>query len=423
MISAPPAWRLCLPLVVALALVTTRSPLLMAQSVGPSGPVGNICGACGMQYFSGSHSCPYVPPHPVLPSPQVRPGDDSRRISVADPRRNPPVDPPSSQQRAQELSRRINDDGLAHMRREDYAGAMNCFSQALKQWAGNTEAHGNLMAAQKQLHEQLARAQAQREKEEKWRREVEEAGQSAIKGAAQQFGQDVARRKADEVSRKIQQTKARIDGILGRLSAEFEKAGGGGSGPSPSAPRIDFSSTTEVIAPPHLDPMVVDARHYTGSARVNPRTHVLLDAIQAGRGVWPITVGRLKGMTVANPSDTAARDAFHFVIGFTSGLNVCQPRFPADQQIYPLPDDSGPQIKREAEVHVSVALKALGEKDVVAAHRAFQSAHRADPKHEGVRDLMNWSEGMAGAKMVAQPDDASQGELAASLVEASQRTP
>lgn len=421
--------RILLGLIFACFVLCTAN---LAYGQFPAGSIGGQCSLCGRFVWGSydSHDCPNA---------QSESQSEQENYSApaqgdySQPSRRPVVriEPTSQFERQKELSRQSNNQGVDYLNRGDTAAAIRFFQQALEHWSDNSEAIANLQTANERLANQLRRALEQQAQEAAWARQIEEHNRQVMAAVTQQFRQAEDKRKREESNRKVQATKNRIDGILQGLSADFDNRSGAATG-APD-PDLDFKPVIEQDSAPHSDPMVVDARHATGpkplpaashpnasrntkKASRNPRTTVLLDALEAGLGDWEVSVAHLKNIIQKNPADTAARDAYHFTIGFSSGLNEREQRFPADRNIYSIPDDPMLGPNGAARAAVDDAVHAAQRKDFEAAYRAFKIAHQADPKNGAIRDEMNLCEGLAAAQVV-EPAPLSRDELVTLLIE------
>lgn len=390
----------------------------------PGGPIGGPCTRCG-RFVWGSydaHDCPAARNDSQSGSGAVDYRVPAREADVqANQRSVVWLEPPSQFERQKELSRELNANGIECLNRGDHSAAMRSFQQAIDHWSENTEARLNLQLASDRLSDQIRRALEQKAKEAAWANQLAEQQREIFAAVTSQFRQAEDKRRREESQRKTQEVGKKIDRILERCGPDFDRRGGGDTGVSASGPGLDFQPAIELDQSFHDNPMVVDARHATGAVPPpptrnpiplqktakkprNPRTTALLDALVAGGGNWSVSVAKLKERIQKNPADTAARDAYHFTIGLSAGLNEREQRFPADSQIYSIPSDTGPQVKDAAKPALQTALSAVQREDYGAAWRAFKDAHQADPSHGGIRDLMNLNEGLAAAETVDAPE-------------------
>jgi hypothetical protein len=171
-------------------------------------------------------------------------------------------------------------------------------------------------------------------REKQWEKEQELEWQRQ-----QQLRDEEARNKREEESqRQFEQDKQKA---LKMLKSEARKLGlkdasGGGlklKGERANEPTLKeplFSKGYKGSAPPYLGdldpkwPIVVDLGKVQGGTpealrKANRRTHVLLDALEAGAGSWEATITYLKNRLAASPEDLAVRDALNFVRGLYQG--------------------------------------------------------------------------------------------------------
>lgn len=168
--------------------------------------------------------------------------------------------------------------------------------------------------AEQRRQEQELRQQQQRRAEEEARRREQER--------RRQFEQD--KQKA------LKQLKSGSD-KLGLKSASGGSSGLKGSGSTAmklKEPR--FSKGHKGSAPPDLGglnpkwPIITDPAKVQGGTRselkaANLRTHMLLDALEAGHGDWQKSIRFLQTRLKENPRDLSVRDALNLLRGYYNG--------------------------------------------------------------------------------------------------------
>lgn len=428
--TVAPCLRLAAIFLAAIVVWPASSGTRLYGQIGGSGPTGwwwcpycqgNVYGDhdCQSQYYESNQYEQFQSVNDSIVSPAVS-GDAWNWRQVQ---------PPSYWDREKELSTIANQRGVDCLKRQDTAQAIRYFQLALQHWAGNVEARSNLQAVHAQTVAALREAERLGRNVELLARQISENTRHHVEQALADLMRAAERRQDEAARRRLQKARIEIDQILRRGTEAFTSSRG------QQAAQLDFLPPPATRQRAHHDPSVVDARQPWGdtdeprrtearSERIravgqpNPRTRALLDALEAGRGVWSISIGYFKARIVDNPHDLAARDAYQFVIGFTEALHVREPR-PQDMEIPLMPGDLATEVNPKAQADVWAALDAIGRDDFAGAYDALCRAHRADPRHGGIRDNMNWLEGRLAANDV-RTQSLYGGELLAELVDSIQ---
>jgi tetratricopeptide (TPR) repeat protein len=166
--------------------------------------------------------------------------------------------------------------------------------------------------------------------------------------ARQRWEQELERRRQEQNNRqKLEETeeKARREQFekdkqeaLKMLNSGARALGESGSGPklkigtSPGLTLKEplFSKGYKGSAPPYLAdldpkwPIVIEPKKVEGGTpealrKANRRTHVLLDALEAGEGNWEASISYLQNRLAASPRDLVVRDTLNYVRGLYRG--------------------------------------------------------------------------------------------------------
>jgi len=143
--------------------------------------------------------------------------------------------------------------------------------------------------------------------------------------------------KAEEEARRKQFEKDKQEALkmLKSGARALEESGSGlklktGTSPGLTLKEPLFSKGYKGSAPPYLAgldskwPIVVDLKKVQEGTpealrKANRRTHVLLDALEAGEGNWEASISYLENRLAASPQDLVVRDTLNYVRGLYRG--------------------------------------------------------------------------------------------------------
>lgn len=121
----------------------------------------------------------------------------------------------------------------------------------------------------------------------------------------------------------------------------------------------------------------------------NPKAETLLDALQHGRGDWEASIRYLKNLLeVEKDKDRARaiREALQTVEGLYASEREETPVAPSLEE-YPPRDAPTREL-------LSKGIDRIGARDYQGAVQLFQQAHEANPQDQGIRDVLNFAEGL-----------------------------
>ncbi|MFH0787169.1 MAG: tetratricopeptide repeat protein [Pseudomonadota bacterium] len=130
-----------------------------------------------------------------------------------------------------------------------------------------------------------------------------------------------------------------------------------------------------------------------GNKEPSPKATALLDAFQYGNGNWKKSMDYLKEWYKASPDNFGVRDALNFTEGLAKGLN----KDTGPWEILPSPYPAQ-QWSRPVSELIKKGLDAVMKSDAEAAHHYFKRAHKLSPTDVGIRDTLNYTEGVCAAE-------------------------
>lgn len=131
-----------------------------------------------------------------------------------------------------------------------------------------------------------------------------------------------------------------------------------------------------------------------GHKEPSPKATALLDAFQYGNGNWKKSMDYLKEWCKASPDNFGVRDALNFTEGLAKGLN----KDTGPWEILPSPYPAQ-QWSRPVSELIKKGLDAVMKSNAEAAYHYFKQAHKLSPTDVGIRDTLNYTEGVcAGEK-------------------------
>lgn len=181
---------------------------------------------------------------------------------------------------------------------------------------------------------------------------------------------------------RVTDSKVRSSVLLGALMAgqgDYDKA-------------LSYLKEAEKLKPDDLG--IKKAISYTMYLRdrpPSPKAEALLDALEYGQGDWQRSMDYLKSTYKKDPNNLPVRDALQFAEGM-SGYWLPPEEIPLP------PGYKAPLLKGEVHELTSKGMQSIGAREYEKAYDYFRKAHEQSPEDLGIRDVMNWVEGLLASE-------------------------
>ncbi len=127
--------------------------------------------------------------------------------------------------------------------------------------------------------------------------------------------------------------------------------------------------------------------------KTSPRAVALMDAFEYGKTDWKKSLDYLKEWYTANTDNMGIRDAYHFSEGLAVGFDYDF----KTREFLPTPFLRQPLSKPVIEL-TSKGIDAIESKNFGKALHYFKEAQKLSPTHIGIRDTLNYTEGLYAAQ-------------------------